>query len=80
MGWYTPADEKIVFEKEKEIKAVLAEAPTENEMLQLLDSIGLDYNEFTTLYGEEKIDNAILFAKDLKDRYSVLWLGYKYFG
>ena len=80
MGWYTPADEKIVFKKEEEIKSVLAEAPTEKEMLQLLDSIGLDYNEFTTLYGKEKIDNAILFAKDLKDRYSVLWLGYKYFG
>ncbi len=80
MGWYTDADEAIVFEKQDEIKAVLSEAPTEAEMLELLDKIGLNYNEFTELYGEEKIANSLLFAKDLKDRYSVLWLGYKYFG
>ena len=29
--------------------------------------------------SEEKIKNAILYAKDLKDRYSVLWLYYGYF-
>ena len=32
------------------------------------------------LYGEEKIHNAILYAKDLKDRYTVLWLYYDLFG
>lgn len=26
------------------------------------------------LYGEEKIADALLYAKDLKDRYSVLWM------
>ena len=26
------------------------------------------------MYGKEKIQNAIWFAKDLKDRYSVLWM------
>ena len=30
-------------------------------------------------YGKEKIADALLYAKDLKDRYSVLWLAYKYF-
>lgn len=30
------------------------------------------------LYGQKKIDDAILYAKDLKDRYSVLWLAYLY--
>ncbi len=79
MGWYTDADEATVFEKQEQIKAVLSEAPSEAEMLELLEKIELDYNEFVELYGKEKIDNAILFAKDLKDRYSVLWLGYKYF-
>jgi hypothetical protein len=28
------------------------------------------------LYGEEKIKDAIKYAKDLKDRYTVLWLNY----
>ena len=28
------------------------------------------------LYGKEKIENALKFGKDLKDRYSVLWMYY----
>ena len=27
----------------------------------------------------QKIKDAVLYAKDLKDRYTVLWLNYKYF-
>ncbi|MBR3594345.1 MAG: sn-glycerol-1-phosphate dehydrogenase [Clostridia bacterium] len=79
MGWYTDADRDSVFDNLAEIKKVLKEAPTEQEMLSLLREIGLDYKEFVELYGAEKIDNSLLFAKDLKDRYSVLWLNYKYF-
>lgn len=30
--------------------------------------------------SEEKIQNAISYAKDLKDRYTVLWLYYDLFG
>ncbi len=79
MGWYCDADRDSVFGKIDEIKAVLSEAPTKNEMIEMLNRIGLDYNEFINMYGQDKIDNAVLFAKDLKDRYSVLWLNYKYF-
>ena len=39
-------------------------------------SIGLDLAQFDALYGEKKIDDALKFAKDLKDRYSVLWMYY----
>ena len=31
------------------------------------------------LYGKEKIADALLYAKDLKDRYTILWLNYFYF-
>ena len=31
-------------------------------------------------YGEEKIGDAIWFAKDLKDRYTVLWMYYDFLG
>ena len=31
---------------------------------------------FEKLYSTEKIENALWYAKDLKDRYSVLWLYY----
>ena len=46
----------------------------------MLSIVGLDMGEFYTLYGKEKLLGAILYAKDLKDRYTVLWLYYDYFG
>ena len=78
MGWYDVDGYQNVCDKWEEIKAVLATAPTEAEMLKMVERIGLDYNEFIKLYGQKKIDDAVLYAKDLKDRYSVLWLAYMY--
>ncbi len=74
LGWY--ADDKMSVYKEKwaEIKKVLSEVPSSDTLIGYLESIELDIGEFRTQYGEEKINNALLFAKDLKDRYSVLWL------
>lgn len=79
LGWYTKDDSAVVMEKWPQIKALLEEAPGEQEMLAMLDAIGLDYAEFVNVYGQEKIDDAALYAKDLKDRYTVLWLYYHYF-
>ena len=45
-------------------------------MLALTEKIGLSYGKFVELYGEAKIADAHLYAKDLKDRYSVLWMYY----
>ena len=78
LGWYNADGYQNVLNKWDEIKAVLATAPTEAEMLKLVERIGLDYSKFLTLYGQKKIDDGILYAKDLKDRYSVLWLAYMY--
>ena len=78
LNWYNTASFANVQEKWEAIKAVLAEAPGEEKMLQMVESVGLDYAEFVKLYGQEKIDTAILYAKDLKDRYSVLWLNYMF--
>jgi len=36
--------------------------------------------EFYRLYSPEKLRDAVLYAKDLKDRYTVLWLHYDLFG
>ena len=76
MGWYNEDRFPAYSEKWQEIKEVLAEAPSSDEMVKYLESIELDINEFRKLYGDEKIDNALRFAKDLKDRYSVLWMYY----
>ena len=58
---------------------ILNEAPSFSECTNMLFEIGLSYSDFIEFYGIEKIKNAVLYAKDLKDRYTVLWLNYKYF-
>ena len=47
---------------------------------EMLAAAELDMAEFYGAYSEEKIQNAITYAKDLKDRYTVLWLYYDLFG
>ena len=56
------------------IREVLADSPTRAEVLEMLGSVGLDIREFERLYSEEKRRDAVSYAKDLKDRYTVLWL------
>ena len=77
LGWYNEDKMPVYKEKWTDIVKVLSEVPSSSELLSLIESIGLDINEFDKLYGEEKIKNAMLYAKDLKDRYSVLWLYHK---
>ena len=76
MGWYNEDRYPVYLKKWDEIRAVLSEAPSTETMLGYLNSIGLDIAKFDELYGKKKIDNALKFAKDLKDRYTVLWLYY----
>lgn len=57
-----------------DILEVLREPPSSSQMEAYLQTVGFDLSEFQTLYGEEKISDAICYAMDLKDRYSVLWL------
>ena len=63
-------------ENEKEIREILEKMPSADEIIQMLSLVELDISEFLSLYGEKKIKNAIKYAKDLKDRYTVLWLNY----
>ena len=69
----------VYLEKEKEIREILEEMPSSEDIYDMLDLVGLDITEFYTLYGKEKIKNAVLFAKELKDRFTVLWLYYDFF-
>ena len=50
--------------------------PSPIEIEQMLALVELDIKEFYALYGKEKLEKAIKYAKDLKDRYTVLWLNY----
>lgn len=66
----------ICKDKWNEIKNVLKDAPSSDKMIKYLKSVELNISEFEKMYGKEKIKDAILYAKDLKDRYTVLWLYY----
>ena len=76
LGWYDIDRVSIYREKWAQIKEVLSDCPSSARMLELTEKIGLSYDDFKTLYGEEKIAEAHLYAKDLKDRYTVLWMYY----
>lgn len=76
LGWYESFDAAKYAEKEEEVRKTLAKAPSSAEMISYLESIELDINEFEKMYGKEKIADAVKYAKDLKDRYTVLWMYY----
>ncbi len=65
---------------EREIKRLFRSVPTAWEIEGMLRLVGLDLSEFHSKYGTAKINDAISYAKDLKDRYTVLWLYYDLFG
>lgn len=71
-------EDKISVYKEKwnEIREILKDAPSAGEITAYLESVGLDISDFEKMYGRKKLENAKWYAKDLKDRYSVLWLYY----
>ena len=66
--------------KEAEIRAVLSEMPSALEIQQMLAAVGMDMKEFYGMYSGEKLADAVLYAKELKDRYTVLWMNYDLFG
>ena len=80
IGNYAKDRSGVYLEKETEIREVLREMPSPSEIRDMLSLVGLDMSEFYAAYGEEKINNAIRYAKDLKDRYTVLWVYYDMFG
>ena len=79
LGWYDNSRAGIYADKWDSIKAILSEAPSSEEMQAYLDSIELDINEYKDTYKAEKLQNAMWFSKDLKDRYTVLWLYFSLF-
>lgn len=79
VGNYAADRGRAYTKKEKEIKDILAEMPSSEKVKEMLSLVELDISEFYNLYGADKINDAILYAKDLKDRYTVLWLNYDMF-
>lgn len=80
VGVYKKDMLSIYKEKEAEIRAVLSECPTASEIEAMLKAVGMEMAEFHKLYSDEKIADAVAYAKELKDRYTVLWMNYDMFG
>lgn len=62
-----------------QIKGVLKQAPTAAETAKMLAAAGLAPNSLIDFYSKETVINALRYGKELKDRFTVLWL-YEYLG
>jgi len=69
----------VYHKKWKEIREILAECPSAAECDRMMRAVGFSFPECERLYGKEKIRDAMLYGKDLKNRYSMLWLYYSLF-
>ncbi len=80
VGNYKADRLETYLEKEAEIKAILSEMPSAERINEILSNVGLNIDDFFKLYGKNHITDAVKYAKDLKDRYTCLWLNYDLFG
>lgn len=74
LGWISEDKLPVYAQKWDEIRKVLSDSPKPEQVIEMLESVGLHYADFEKMYSSEKIQNAKKYAKDLKDRYTVLWL------
>ena len=80
LGWYHEDEiDEFVLTHTEGIRAILSEAPDEEEAREMVEAVGLSMDELYDTYGEAHIEEAIRWAKDLKDRYSVLWVHNLYY-
>lgn len=80
VGNYKAERLSVYLEKENEIKEIFKKMPSSDEILEMLGRVGLDMAEFHATYSSKKISDAVKYAKDLKDRYTCLWVNYDLFG
>ncbi|MBO4885313.1 MAG: sn-glycerol-1-phosphate dehydrogenase [Clostridia bacterium] len=66
-------------EKWPQIQKLLDECPSADECRTMLTRAGYRLDDFVEMYGSQKIHDAMYYGKDLKNRYSVLWLYYDLF-
>lgn len=78
-GRYAKDPEKIYMGKWEDVIDILSECPTADDIKKMLIDVGFDMSAFERMYGKEKIEKGMLYGKDLKDRYSVLWIYYDLF-
>lgn len=80
IGNYSTDKLEAYKQNKEEIYSVLAKMLGSAKIKKILEFAEFDMAEFYDMYGLEKINNVILYAKDLKDRYTVLWINYDLVG
>ena len=80
VGVYTTSRIEKYLECEEEIVREFKKLPTAREIEEILRRVGLDTKTFRETYSEAKLRDAIKYAKDLKDRYTVLVMYFDLYG
>lgn len=78
VGNYEKDRLSVYKQKEREIREILAEMPTAAEIKEMLERMEISMKDFYLMYSDEKIGDAIRYSKDLKDRWTVLWMNYDF--
>ena len=78
--FYSTAITAKMRERWEEVKQILAEAPGYDEITDLIGRVRLNIGELYEVYVKDKIRDAMLWAKELKDRYTALWAYTDLFG
>ncbi|MBQ9098290.1 MAG: sn-glycerol-1-phosphate dehydrogenase [Clostridia bacterium] len=79
-GRYAKDITPVYTEKWQHVVEILNECPPAKEIEKMLLAVGFDLSAFEKMYGKDRIADGKLWGKDLKDRYSVLWLYFDLFG
>ncbi len=64
----------LSYKNERKIKKILKSASNPDKIKKYIEDIGLDLKEFYYVYSQDKIDNAIVYAKNVRTRFTVLHL------
>ena len=73
-GIYGKDTAQMYGDRWEQICNILEECPGADEIRDMLTVVGFDMADFEKMYGRQKIADGVNYGKDLKDRYSVLWL------
>ncbi len=64
----------VISARWREIVEILKDAPTGEEMTEMLKRAGYDWETFVSFYGKDRMLDAAMYAKDVRARYTVVWL------
>ncbi len=64
----------ISYKKLKSVKKILKQASNPKLIAKYIKNVGLDLQEFYNTYSKEKIEKAVIYAKNVRTRYTVLHL------